>query len=184
MKILGIDECGRGSLGGPMCVGGVVFKDNIPLDLIEKIKDSKKLSSKKREELFYEIPKYSNFDVQFVSNLEIDKYGIRVCLRNSIFKIIMKMKNVDKIIYDGNWNPYPENSHFETCIKGEDSYKEIAAASIMAKVMHDKYMIKISKKYPLYGFENHKGYGTKEHRQAIMEHGLCSIHRKSWKIKY
>jgi len=183
MKILGIDECGKGSLGGPLCIGGVIFHDDIPQELLDKIRDSKKLSAKKREELFLEIPKYADFDIQFVSSADIDKHGIINCLHDSIFKIVMKL-SADRIIYDGNWNPFPNNSHFETCVRGEDIHKEIAAASIMAKVAHDKYMLKLDEKYPEYGFAQHKGYGTKQHRQAIMEHGLTSVHRKSWKIKY
>lgn len=164
-----------------MCVGGVAFNKDIPIDLLDKIKDSKKLSPKRREELFKEIPKYSTFDIQFITAAEIDKYGISTTIHNAIFKIIMEIKT-ERIIFDGKWNPFPDNSHFETCIRGEDHHKEIAAASIMAKVAHDKYMLKMAEKYPEYGFEKHKGYGTKLHKEMIVKYGLCHIHRKSWNI--
>lgn len=183
MKILGLDEVGRGSLAGPLGVGGVILHDDIPLSLLNDIKDSKKLSSKKRDLLFKEIPKYADFDIQLISSHEIDKHGILNVEKQAIFKIIMRLK-ADKIIFDGNWNPFPNNSNFETCVRGEDFHKEIAAASIMAKVARDRYMILMEDKYPNYGFAKHKGYGTLEHRQAIHQYGLCSIHRKSWNILY
>jgi len=183
MKILGLDEVGKGSLAGPLGVCGLILHDDMPQSLLDKIKDSKKLSPKKREELFKEIPKYSDFEIELVSSYEIDKHGILVVQKQVMFKIIMKLK-ADKIIFDGNWNPFPDVSNFETCIRGEDFHKEIAAASIMAKVARDRYMVIMEDKYPGYGFAKHKGYGTKEHRDAIHNLGFCSIHRKSWNIKY
>lgn len=151
--------------------------------MLDQIKDSKKLSAKKREELFKKIPKYCDFDLQFISSFDIDKYGISQVQKQAMFKIIMKLK-ADKIVFDGDWNPFPDNSRFETCIHGEDHFKEIAAASIIAKVSRDKYMILMEDKYPNYGFAKHKGYGTLEHRNAIHQYGLCKIHRKSWNILY
>ena len=175
MNLLGIDEAGRGPIAGPLCVAGVVLKNNI-----KELNDSKKLSEKKREELFEKITKSSDYYIVFKSAKEIDKKGISVCLKESLEEIIKSINHED-VIFDGN-------STFgviglKTMVKADAKIAEVSAASILAKVSRDRYMKEIAKKYPLYQFEKHKGYGTKLHRELISKYGRCQEHRQSFKIK-
>ena len=181
MAICGIDEAGRGPIAGPMVFAGVVFKKNIKKGKwFDSLTDSKKLSFKKREELFEIIKENSIYHIVFKSNKEIDIKGLSKCIQESLIEIKNKLK-ADKYLFDGNSNFKVEG--IETIIKGDLKIKEISAASILAKVSRDRYMIEISKKYPQYNFEKHKGYITKEHKQLIKKYGLCEIHRKSFKLK-
>ena len=181
MAICGIDEAGRGPIAGPMVFAGVVFKKNIKKGKwFDNLTDSKKLSFKKREELFEIIKENSIYHIVFKSNKEIDIKGLSKCIQESLIEIKSKLK-ADKYLFDGNSNFKVEG--IETIIKGDLKIKEISAASILAKVSRDRYMIEISKKYPQYNFEKHKGYITKEHKQLIKKYGLCEIHRKSFKLK-
>ncbi len=175
MKLLGIDEAGRGPLAGPLCVAGVVLQKDI-----KELNDSKKLTEKKREELFEKIVQNSDYHIVFKSALEIDTKGISTCLKESLEEII-KTLNHEDVLFDGN-------STFgvvglKTMIKADAKVAEVSAASILAKVSRDRYMKDIAKKYPLYQFEKHKGYGTKLHRNIIQQYGRCEEHRKSFKIK-
>ncbi len=173
--LLGIDEAGRGPLAGPLCVAGVVLKKEI-----KELNDSKKLSEKKREELFEKIKKASDYHIVFKSAREIDKKGISTCLRESLVEIIKEVNHED-VLFDGN-------STFgvvglKTMIKADAKVAEVSAASILAKVSRDRYMKEIAKEYPLYQFEKHKGYGTKTHRELIGKYGRCKEHRQTFKIK-
>ncbi len=181
MAICGIDEAGRGPIAGPMVFAGVVFKQNIKKEKwFDTLTDSKKLSFKKREELFEIIKENSIYHIVFKSNEEIDAKGLSKCIKESLIEIKTNIK-ADKYLFDGNSNFKVEG--IETIIKGDLKIKEISAASILAKVSRDRYMIEIAKKYPKYNFEKHKGYITKEHKQLIEKYGLCEIHRKSFKLK-
>ncbi len=179
--IIGADEVGRGSFAGPICAAAVKINYS-HLALLNNVKDSKKLSAKKREEIFSMVEE-NNIEYSFneSSNTFIDQFGIK----NANEKVL-----TDSIsdIYTGNEIVYVD--HFKindfksiSVVRGEDNCRAIALASIVAKVLRDNLMIKFSEKYPEYSFEKNKGYGTKEHRQAISKYGLSNIHRKSFSLK-
>jgi len=156
-------------------VAGVVLKAPV-----EGLDDSKRLTAKKREELFSIIQENSLYHIVFTDNNTIDEIGLSQVLHNSIQEIKDHFKDC-KILMDGNTN-FGVNG-VEWMIKADAKVPEVSAASILAKVSRDRYMIKISKKFPKYGFEKHKGYGTKEHIEMIKRYGYTPIHRKSFKIK-
>ena len=179
--IIGADEVGRGSFAGPICAAAVKINYS-HLELLANVKDSKKLSAKKREEIF-SIVQENNIEYSFneSSNNFIDQFGIK----NANEKVL-----TDSIsdIYSGNEIVYVD--HFKindfksiSVVRGEDNCRAIALASIVAKVLRDNLMIKFSEKYPEYSFEKNKGYGTKNHREAISKFGLSNIHRKSFNLK-
>ncbi len=175
--LCGIDEAGRGPLAGPLVVAGVIINEPI-----EGLNDSKALSEKKRELLFDEIKKKCSYHIVFTNAKEIDEKGISTCLRNSIKEIINVLKN-HKIEFLMDGNTSFGISTLQHKIKADASVLEVSAASILAKVSRDRYMIKISKKYPNYDFEKHKGYGTKLHVEKIKEFGRSDEHRHSFKLK-
>ena len=179
--IIGADEVGRGSFAGPICAAAVKINFS-HLVLLTNVKDSKKLSAKKREEIFSMVEE-NNIEYSFneSSNTFIDQFGIK----NANEKVL-----TDSIsdIYTGNEIVYVD--HFKindfksiSVVRGEDNCRAIALASIIAKVLRDNLMIKFSEKYPEYSFEKNKGYGTKDHREAISKYGLSNIHRKSFSLK-
>ena len=179
--IIGADEVGRGSFAGPICAAAVKINYS-HLELLTNVKDSKKLSAKKREEIFSMVEE-NNIEYSFneSSNTFIDQFGIK----NANEKVL-----TDSIsdIYTGNEIVYVD--HFKindfksiSVVRGEDNCRAIALASIIAKVLRDNLMIKFSEKYPEYSFEKNKGYGTKEHREAISKYVLSNIHRKSFSLK-
>jgi len=182
-KVLGCDEAGRGPLAGPVIIAGIVFKDGFDEDIKKQIKDSKKLSENKRNELYKYIINNSYYSVKIKSAKNIDEKGIWNCIALSINEIYEELKQYSDItIFDGNQDPV-NKLNFNTLINADQYVKEVSAASIVAKVIHDKLMYEYAKKYPEYLFEKHKGYGTAEHRNLIKEYGKCPIHRKSFKIK-
>jgi len=182
MEICGIDEAGRGPMAGPLVVAGCILSEKCKVKnekWFEVLTDSKKLSAKKREELFEKIKENSHYHIVFKSNKEIDEKGLSKCIQEALIEIKDNLK-ANRYIFDGNSKFGVE---LETLVKGDSKIKEISAASILAKVSRDRYMIEISKKYPLYNFHKHKGYITKEHKALVAKYGLCEIHRKSYKIK-
>ena len=179
MEICGIDEAGRGPMAGPLVVAGCMFKNKIKEEWFNLLTDSKKLTPKKREKLFEKIKENSIYHIVFKSNKEIDKKGLSKCIQEALIEIKESIK-AKKYLFDGNSNFKVEG--IETIIKGDSKIKEISAASILAKVSRDRYMIEISKKYPLYKFDKHKGYITKEHKKLVAKYGFCDIHRKSYKV--
>jgi ribonuclease HII len=175
MIICGIDEAGRGPLAGPLCFAGCIL-----LTKLDGLNDSKKLSDKKRGELFETIIENSKYHIVWHSAKEIDALGISVCIKRSLIEI----KNTlvaDRYIFDGNSRFGVDE--LDTLIKADTLIEEAMAASILAKVSRDRFMIKMDIKYPQYGFAKHKGYGTAEHIEAIRAHGLSEIHRESYKPK-
>ncbi|MDX4012526.1 ribonuclease HII [Aliarcobacter skirrowii] len=173
----GIDEAGRGPLAGPLVVAGVIL-----LEDIQNLADSKVLSEKKREKLFDEILKKSKYHIVFKSAKQIDDLGISFCIKESILEIMKTLQNdASSFLMDGNTNFGIENLQKE--IKADAKYKEVSAASILAKVSRDRFMDSISENYPEYNFKKHKGYGTKAHVDAIKEFGRSNIHRFSFKLK-
>jgi ribonuclease HII len=174
LNICGIDEAGRGALAGPLTVAGVLLKSPI-----KDLSDSKKLTEKKREELYSKIIENSIYKIVFKSNQEIDKKGLTICIKESILEIIENVKTTNYIM-DGNHNFGINKIH--TIVKADDLVPSVSAASILAKVSRDRYM-KSLEDYKEYEFNKHKGYGTKKHIELIEKYGLSNIHRTSFKLK-
>ncbi len=174
-NLCGIDEAGRGPFAGPLVVAGVILDKEI-----EGLNDSKKLTEKKREKLFSTIKENSSSHIVFIDNKTIDSIGLSLCLKQAIEEIMETLKT-DNFLMDGNTTFGIPN--LKCLIKADATIKEVSAASILAKVSRDRYMVEISSKYPKYNFEKHKGYGTKAHIDAIIEFGYTDMHRKSYKIK-
>lgn len=186
MAILGIDEVGRGPLAGPLVIGAVILPSN-EHPWFHELKDSKKLTAKKREILNKLILAESTTGLGWVAAEELDKLGITESLRLATRRAVKQIQSLhtpfSQIIIDGNINflkDTPLEKHTSTCIKGDSKIREISAASIIAKVARDHYMIELATKYPDYNFDKHVGYGTKAHIEAIHKHGLTPEHRKSF----
>ncbi|MBL1215087.1 MAG: ribonuclease HII [Ignavibacteriae bacterium] len=176
--ICGVDEAGRGPLAGPVVAASVLFDSDTD---IPRINDSKKLSSKLREELFIEITqKALAYRVSIVDERDIDKINILQAtlkaMKQSVEELTIKP---DLILIDGNKSFYSKTP-VKTIVKGDSKSHAIAAASILAKVSRDKLMINAAEKYPLYFWEKNKGYGTKQHIEAIKKIGPCTMHRKTF----
>jgi len=174
-KLCGIDEAGRGPLAGDLVMAGVILKNPI-----EGLMDSKVLSEKKREELYEKIIENSHHHIISFSPQQIDKQGLSRCLREGLESI---QQHLDAEIYLFDGNQTFGVLGISTMVKADGKIPEVSAASILAKVTHDRAIIKASKIYTNYGFEKHKGYGTKAHIEAIKKHGFCDLHRRSFKIK-
>jgi len=170
----GIDEAGRGPIAGALVVAGVVLTNKI-----DGLKDSKKLTQKRREELYNIIKNNSKYYIYEVEAKKIDEIGLSKAIKEALLAI-KKHFNGFNFIFDGNSSFGVRG--IETLIKADDKVECVKAASIIAKVYRDNQMIEFAKKYPEYGFEKHKGYGTKAHLEAIAKFGYCEIHRKSFKI--
>jgi len=175
MNICGIDEAGRGPVAGPLVMAGVILKEEI-----EGLRDSKKLTEKKREILFDEIIQKSDYAIVEVSNEIIDEKGLSFSINFCLNEIVTSLK-ADRYIFDGN-SKFGV-SILETMIKGDDKVAQISAASILAKVTRDNFMKSIADLYPNYSLAKHKGYITKQHIEEIRKFGYSDIHRKSYKIK-
>ena len=180
--VCGCDEAGRGPLAGDVFAAAVVFDDNT---VIEGINDSKKLTEKKREQLFDEIKQKALFwSIKTASVEEIENLNILNAAMLAMKRAIEDLAVVPDIcLIDGNKTPVVDVKT-EAVVKGDAKSQSIAAASILAKVARDRYMLMLSKQYPQYQFEKHKGYGTKLHYQMIDEYGPCEIHRPSFLKKY
>jgi ribonuclease HII len=193
---VGIDEAGRGCLFGPVCVAAVVWLDEDPNpDIV--LKDSKKCTEKHRKKCYdYIIDNCKSYSIQLVSHEEIDKknilectiYGMHKCLDEITEKITPDLVLVDgnhfKQYYDKNSQEFLEH---ECVIKGDDTYKSIAAASILAKTYRDNYIVDLVSKNPYlekYAIQKNKGYGTKVHMNALKEYGVVDGHRRSFKPCY
>ena len=176
--ICGIDEAGRGPLAGPVYAAAVV----LPIDCeIPGLNDSKKLSEKKRNELFdVIIEKAVAYSVASASEKEIDDVNILnatfLAMKRAFDGLSVKP---DLALIDGNRKPGVD-AYEETVVKGDARSMSIAAASVLAKVSRDRYMLEMAKLYPEYEFERHKGYGTKLHYEKIAEYGISEIHRRSF----
>ncbi len=175
LLLCGIDEAGRGPLAGSMVVSGVVLLANII-----GLKDSKKLTEKRREALYKEIINSSRYHIVSFSAKKIDEIGISKCMNIALTEIIRELGACD-YLFDGNSNFGVPG--LKTMVKADAKIPEVGAASILAKVTHDREMHQLAKKYPQYGFDKNKGYGTKAHIEAIHKYGRCKYHRYSFKIK-
>ena len=175
--VCGVDEAGRGPLAGPVCAAAVILDEEI-----EGLNDSKKLSEKKREALFDEIKeKALSYSIAFASVEEIEEHNILNATYLAMNRAIEGLNiKADFALIDGNRIPAGITVHCETVVKGDAKSCSIAAASILAKVTRDRLMLEEDKKYPEYNFKKHKGYGTKEHTDAILKYGVSPIHRPSF----
>ena len=175
MALCGIDEAGRGPIAGSLVVAGVVLNNPV-----EGLMDSKKVSEKKRELLYPQIIANSTYHIVSFPAHAVDELGISECMTIALLEIQENVK-CDNYLFDGNTTFGVDN--LETMIKADAKVEEVSAASILAKVTHDREMIEFSKQYPEYSFEKHKGYGTKAHVEAIIAHGYTPEHRRSFKLK-
>lgn len=176
--IAGVDEAGRGPLAGPVTAAAVVLPEDA---VIDGLNDSKKLSEKRREELFDVIrDKALAYAVYSVDEKRIDEINILQATFEAMRGAVGALDVIpDLVLVDGNRSPGLELP-CETVVKGDSKSMSIAAASILAKVTRDRYMRRMAEIYPGYGFEKHKGYGTKAHYEAIERLGICDIHRRTF----
>lgn len=183
--VAGLDEAGRGPLAGPVVAGCVVINS---LDqVVPFVRDSKKMTEKKREEAFVLITKQSfSFGYGVVSAMDIDRLGIQKAVLEAMsiaLEVVEEKigKKVNYIIADGKNISVIPNYKMDKITKGDLLHYSISASSIIAKVVRDRIMYDYAKKYPIYGFEKHVGYGTKYHMDVLKRHGPCIIHRRSFK---
>lgn len=196
--LIGIDEAGRGPLAGPVAVGAVIVNPALG-HLVSKwfggleIRDSKQLSARQRGKIFERLGELRtggelNFAVALISNEVIDRQGITAAIRrgidNCLSQIASELPGSDPLSYqvllDGSLRAPKIYANQKTIIRGDESEPLISLASIAAKVTRDNFMIKLSQQYPQYHFDQHKGYGTKEHYRQVELHGLCEAHRRSF----
>ena len=173
-----VDEAGRGPLAGPVCAAAVILPEGV---IIDGVNDSKKLSEKKRESLFDVIREQAlSYSIAYATVDEIEEINIlnatMLAMRRAIDGLDIK---ADYAMIDGNKIP-PIDIDAECIVKGDAKSMSIACASILAKVSRDRLLYKYAEEYPMYGFDKHKGYGTKVHREAILKYGPCPYHRKSF----
>ena len=174
--IAGVDEVGRGCLAGPVIAASVILKRPI-----KGLMDSKRLSSKKREDLSQIIIKNSIFAIGAADSQEIDQINILqaslLAMQRSLEKLDMQPK---KVLVDGN-HIFETSIEIEAIVGGDNLIPSISAASILAKVFRDRLMMAYSKEFPNYGFDKHKGYPTKLHKEMLKRYGLTRIHRRTFK---
>lgn len=177
-SVCGVDEAGRGPLAGSVCAAAVILPEGV---IIDGVNDSKKLSEKKRESLFDVIREQAlSYSIAYATVDEIEEINIlnatMLAMRRAIDGLDIK---ADYAMIDGNKIP-PIDIDAECIVKGDAKSMSIACASILAKVSRDRLLYKYAEEYPMYGFDKHKGYGTKAHREAILKYGPCPYHRKSF----
>ncbi len=179
-RVAGVDEAGRGPLAGPVVAVAVIFEPGICIPFVN---DSKKLSGKKREELFAAInEKAIAIGIGTVSHDVIDRINILQASMLAMHKAIDQLKlEPEQLLVDGNFFRH-ERIPVENIIKGDALSHSVAAASIIAKVTRDALMRQYDLMFPQYGFAKHKGYGTQEHVAAIRRHGFCEIHRRTFHL--
>lgn len=180
--ICGVDEAGRGPLAGPVCAAAVILPEHLE---IPGLTDSKKLTDKKRRALFPVIQEQAiAFGIGFASEQEIDEINILQATFLAMRRAMEQLKvRPDLALIDGNREP-DFGLPVRTVIKGDSLSLNIAAASVLAKVSRDDVMLRLAETYPAYGFDIHKGYGTRAHYEALEKFGPCPIHRKSFLKKF
>ncbi|MDY6059287.1 MAG: ribonuclease HII [Candidatus Fimenecus sp.] len=176
--ICGVDEAGRGPLAGPVYAAAVILPSDC---VIEGLNDSKKLTEKKREALFDEIKeKALAYGIASADEKEIDEINILNATFLAMKRAIASLSvRPDLALIDGNQKPHTDIEEV-TVIKGDAKSMSIAAASVLAKVSRDRFMLEMAEKYPQYEFARHKGYGTKLHYEKIAQYGVCDIHRRTF----
>ena len=179
LAVCGVDEAGRGPLAGPVYAAAVILHNDCQ---IEGLNDSKKLTEAKREKLFdVIIEKAIAYCVASASVDEIERYNILGATFIAMNRAIDGLNvSADYALIDGNRVPRNISVPCETVVGGDAKSFSIAAASVLAKVSRDRYIVMLDEKYPQYNFKKHKGYGTKEHVEALLKYGPCEIHRPSF----
>lgn len=179
LAVCGVDEAGRGPLAGPVYAAAVILPNDCQ---IEGLNDSKKLTEAKREKLFdVIIEKAIAYCVASASVDEIERYNILGATFIAMNRAIDGLNvSADYALIDGNRVPRNISVPCETVVGGDAKSFSIAAASVLAKVSRDRYIVMLDEKYPQYNFKKHKGYGTKEHVEALLKYGPCEIHRPSF----
>ena len=189
--VIGIDEVGRGPIAGPVAVGAFeIFEAGLDEEIRSfsvPLRDSKQLSRVQREAWYKRITEWQeegkcDFFVSMVSAGEIDAHGISRAIKKAMADTLEALECSEEhlILLDGSLHAPARFQHQITIIKGDEKEPAISLASIAAKVTRDRHMVKLAERYPKYGFERHKGYGTEDHYEAIKKHGLCPLHRKSF----
>lgn len=183
--IVGVDEVGRGSLAGPVMVGGYIFDMNS--QIIQGVNDSKKIPFKMRDQIFSQVDQ-QDYLLVFRSAKDIDKHGIVTCIQNCIIDLaeqIQEKFSASNILFliDGIFKE-KFKFNFENIVHGDAKVYSIALASIVAKVTRDNFMNELSKSFPMYGWELNKGYGTRLHVDSIEKNGLSRFHRASFCKKF
>ena len=180
--ICGVDEAGRGPLAGPVCAAAVILPKHLE---IPGLTDSKKLSDKRRRELFPEIQRQAiAYGIGFASEKEIDEINILQATFLAMERALAQLPITPELaLIDGN-RERDFGLPAKTVIKGDSLSANIAAASILAKVSRDDLMLEMAREYPQYGFDIHKGYGTRAHYDALREYGPCPIHRTTFLRKF
>ena len=176
--IAGVDEAGRGPLAGPVFAAAVILP---PENGLPDIMDSKKIPAKRREALYEEILSAAiAWHVSSIESHTIDRINVLQATLKAMVQAVRNLSDVpDMILVDGSHTPFVD-SHSRAVKKGDGVSQSIGAASILAKVLRDRAMVRYHDEYPQYGFVRHKGYGTREHLEAIAKHGPCPIHRLSF----
>jgi ribonuclease HII len=176
-NVIGIDEVGRGCWAGPLVAAAVYLKSPII-----GLKDSKKLTKNNRKNLAQKIEAESEYGLGWVSSKDVDMLGLTNAIRLAMNKAISKITVTNRsIIIDGNFNFLPQHKRSICIIKADQFISAVSAASILAKVKRDEYMLEIAKRYPDYGFEKNVGYGTTQHKNGLDRYGITSIHRCSYR---
>ncbi len=180
--VCGVDEAGRGPLAGPVCAAAVILPPHIE---IPGLNDSKKLTDKRRRELMPIIKDAAiAYGIAFTDEKEIDRINILQATFLAMERAVSQLSiKPDILLVDGN-REKDFGIPVETIVKGDSRSASIAAASVLAKVTRDDYLLQMASQYPEYGFEIHKGYGTKAHYAALVEHGPCPIHRMTFLKKF
>ena len=177
--IAGVDEVGRGSLIGPVYAAAVILNNSIDK---KKLKDSKKISKKNRENLEKYIKKNSYWAIGSASLMEIEKLNILNASLLAMKRAVKKLKKKPTLVLiDGNKIPEMKDYKLKSIIKGDQKISEISAASIIAKVSRDRFVTNLSKNYKKYNWAKNAGYGTKDHMAAIKKYGITKFHRKTFK---
>ena len=187
LHTVGVDEAGRGPLAGPVAVCAVLWHSSAPpVEVLDGIRDSKKLTPrgreawrKRAEEM---VPEYLRYSIQFVGAPAVDSVGIVKALAVAAARAVSELNSVHPIrhVYADYGLPVPGEYAATHMVKGDERHPLIALSSVFAKTERDRLMCSYADSFPLYGFERHKGYGTREHREAIVAHGVTPLHRKTF----
>ena len=177
ITVAGIDEAGRGAWAGPVVAAALVLPKGTRLP---GLKDSKQLSAQQREKLFDQIIKSCEFGVGMASHLEIDEFGLTKATFLAFERALNALPRRPNALKVDGRDPFHFDIPAEFIIRGDTKVRSISAASVLAKVTRDRWMVEAAKTHSNHSFELHKGYGTAKHQEALKTHGACDIHRKSY----
>ncbi|MFI5275249.1 MAG: ribonuclease HII [Candidatus Saccharimonadales bacterium] len=181
--VVGIDEVGRGCWAGPLVAGAVILDKPIP-----GLNDSKLLTKRQRSALSEQIlTRAAAVGLGWVSSQEVDAFGLTAAVRLAMQRAVAQIEVVfEEIIIDGNYNFLADDVRARTIVRADAAVPAVSAASIVAKVARDNWMCtQAAKQFPVYGFDKHVGYGTKQHHDMLVKHGICPLHRQSYRpIQY